>query len=56
AAIHIAAFMRWLGNYSWLKSVVLGTVVSAAAFLTFEVWFQVPLYKGAFDPLSFLGY
>jgi hypothetical protein len=56
AAIDIAAFMRWLGNYSWLKSVVLGTVVSAAAFLTFEVWFQVPLYKGAFDPLSFLGY
>jgi riboflavin transporter FmnP len=56
AAIYIAAFMRWLGNYSWLKSVVLGTVVSAAAFLTFEVWFQVPLYKGAFDPLSFLGY
>jgi hypothetical protein len=56
AAIYIAAFMRWLGNYSWLNSVVLGTVVSAAAFLTFEVWFQVPLYKGAFDPLSFLGY
>jgi hypothetical protein len=56
AAIYIAAFMRWLGHYSWLKSLVLGTVVSAAAFLTFEAWFQVPLYKGAFDPLSFLGY
>jgi len=24
--------------------------------VTFEVWFQVPLYKGAFNPLSFLGY
>jgi hypothetical protein len=56
AAIYIAGFMRWLGNYSWLKSVVLGTLVSAITFITFEVWFQVPLYKGAFDPLSFLGY
>jgi hypothetical protein len=35
---------------------VLGVAVSAVAFLTFEVWFQVPLYKGAFDPLRFLGY
>jgi hypothetical protein len=26
------------------------------AFVTFEVWFQVPLYKGAFNPLAFLGY
>jgi hypothetical protein len=30
--------------------------VSAVAFVMFEVWFQVPLYKGAFDPLAFLGY
>jgi len=56
AAIYIAGFMLWLGNYSWLKSVVLGVGVSAVSFLTFEVWFQVPLYKGAFDPLAFLGY
>jgi len=48
--------MIWLGKYNWLKSVVLGVAVSAVAFVTFEVWFQVPLYKGAFDPLSFLGY
>jgi hypothetical protein len=56
SAIYIAAFMLWLGNYSWLKSVLLGVAVSAAAFVTFEVWFQVPLYKGAFDALWFLGY
>lgn len=56
AAIYIAAFMRWLGRYPWWKSVVLGIAVSAVAFLTFEVWFQVPLYKGAFNPLGFLGY
>ena len=56
AAIYIAGFMIWLGKYSWLKGVLLGVGVSAVAFVTFEVWFKVPLYKGAFDPLSFLGY
>jgi hypothetical protein len=56
SAIYIAGFMLWLGSYSWLKSVVLGIAVSAVAFVTFEVWFQVPLYKGAFNPLAFLGY
>jgi hypothetical protein len=24
--------------------------------MMFEVWFKVPLYKGEFDLLSFLGY
>lgn len=56
AAIYIAGFMVWLGKYSWLKSVLLGISVSAVAFVTFEVWFQVPLFKGAFNPLGFLGY
>jgi hypothetical protein len=56
AALYIAGFMIWLGSYSWLKSVLLGVAVSAIAFLTFEVWFQVPLYKGIYNPLAFLGY
>jgi hypothetical protein len=56
AALYIAGFMAWLGNYGWLRSALLGVLVSAIAFMTFEVWFQVPLYKGAFDPLAFLGY
>lgn len=56
SAVYIATFMIWLGNYSWFKSIVLGVAVSVAGFMMFEVWFQVPLYKGVFDPLSFLGY
>ena len=56
SAIYIAGFMRRLGNYGWVRSVLVGVGVSAAAFATFEIWFQVPLYKGAFDPLAFLGY
>ena len=56
SALYIAGFMIWIGRYSWLRSIVIGTGVAALAFVTFEVWFQVPLYKGAFNPLSFLGY
>ena len=56
SAIYIAGFMLWLGKYNWLKSVLVGVSVSALAFITFEIWFQVPLYKGAFNPLAFLGY
>ena len=42
--------MKSLKNFPYLFG------VAAIAFLTFEVWFQVPLYKGAYDPLAFLGY
>jgi hypothetical protein len=56
SACYIAFFMIWLGRYSWLRGVLVGLFVSALAFITFEIWFQVPLYKGAFDPLAFLGY
>jgi len=57
SAVYITFFMIWLGHYSWLKSISLGVGVSVFAFLMFEIWFQVPLYKGSlFDPLSFLGY
>jgi hypothetical protein len=48
--------MRWLGKYSWVKSVAIGVIVSASIFAMFEIWFKVPLYKGAWDPLAFLGY
>ena len=30
--------------------------VNTIFFLMFEVWFKVPLYKGIYEPLSFLGY
>lgn len=56
AAIYIGGFMMWLGHYGWIRSVLVGVGVAALAFVTFEVWFQVPLYKGALDPLAFLGY
>jgi hypothetical protein len=48
--------MRFMGNYGWAKSVLLAVIVAAVSFMMFEVWFQVPLYKGTWNPLSFTGY
>lgn len=56
SAIYIALFMMILGKFSWIKSVIAGFVVNALFFLLFEVWFKVPLFKGEYNMLSFLGY
>jgi hypothetical protein len=56
SALFIAGFMAKLGHYSWAKSAAVGGVTAAIFFLMFEVWFKVPLFKGALNPLSFLGY
>lgn len=56
SAVYIAAFMRWLGDYALWKSIAAGLLVNVGFFFLFEVWFKVPLHKGTFDPLSFLGY
>jgi len=56
SAIYIALFMIVLGKYPPVKSVVLSVIVIAVFFMMFEVWFKVPLYKGMFEPLRFLGY
>ncbi len=57
SAVYITGFMVWLGNYSWLKSVTLGVATSVAVFMLFEVWFQVPLFKGGlYNPLAIFGY
>ena len=56
SAIYIAGFMIVLGKYPAWKASLIGFLVSAVCFMMFEVWFKVPLYKGTFAPLSFLGY
>jgi len=54
--LFIAAFMVWAGHYGWARSIGTSFAVAALAFLMFEVWFKVPLFKGTLDPLRFLGY
>lgn len=56
SALFITLFMIILGKYPPLKSVVVGVLVNALFFAMFEVWFKVPLFKGALNPLGFLGY
>jgi hypothetical protein len=56
SAIYIALFMRFMGKYSWLKSVVLAVIICVLFFFMFEVWFQVPLYKGNWDVTRWTGF
>lgn len=56
SAVYIALFMIILGKFSPIKSVITSLIVIALFFFMFEVWFRVPLFKGQFEPLSFLGY
>lgn len=54
--IYIALFMIVLGKFSKFKSAFISLAVVVLFFFMFEVWFKVPLFKGKFDPLAFLGY
>ena len=54
--VYIVGFMRWVGRYPWWKSALIGVAIVVAFFLMFEVWFQVPLYKGRWDLTSWTGY
>jgi Tripartite tricarboxylate transporter TctB family len=56
SAIYIALFMVILGKFSLFKSAFISLAVVVLFFFMFEVWFKVPLFKGKFDLLSFLGY
>jgi len=56
SAVYIAGFMIILGKFSRAKSIVTALVIAVLFFYMFEVWFKVPLAKGALDPLAFLGY
>lgn len=49
SVLFIIGFMRWLGKYSWLKSVAVAVGVSLFFFLMFEVGFKVPLPKGPLE-------
>ncbi len=56
SAVYIALFMVILGKFSAVKSVIAAVVINVVFFMMFEVWFKVPLFKGNWNPLGFLGY
>ena len=47
----IAAFMKWLGKYSWTLALGVAISVPLLAFVMFEKWFLVPLPKGPIEDL-----
>jgi hypothetical protein len=53
STLFIAFFMRRLGRYPWVATVLVAAGVSVAFFLLFEVWFKLPLPKGPLE--SWLG-
>ena len=51
SALFIAAFMRAMDRFSWLKTVVISIGVSAMLFWMFELQFLVPLPKGPLEAM-----
>lgn len=50
-AIFVSVFMVWLGGYRIATGTALGIAIAFALFLTFEIWFLVPLPKGPLEAL-----
>ena len=53
-ALYLAAYMRWIGRHRWITTVLVAIAIPVVTFLIFEVWFLVPLPKGALE--TRLGY
>jgi putative tricarboxylic transport membrane protein len=49
SALLIAGFMRWLGRYGWLMTIVISIALPILIYFTFEDWFLVPLPKGPLE-------
>ena len=50
----IGVFMKWLGKYGWGMVLAVSVGVPVLAYLTFEIWFLVPLPKGPVEELLHL--
>lgn len=55
AVLFVALFMRWLGKYPWWTVAAVSIGHSIVLFMIFEVWFLVPLPKGAVERLLGIG-
>ena len=47
----IAGFMRWIGRYGWVLTLVVSLGLQIVTYVTFEKWFLVPLPKGPIEDL-----
>ena len=51
SALLIAGFMRWIGGYGWLLTIAISIGLPVLTYVTFEMWFLVPLPKGPIEEL-----
>ena len=51
SALLIAGFMRWIGRYGWLLTLTISIALPVVTYITFEMWFLVPLPKGPLEDL-----
>lgn len=51
SAVLVAYCMVALGGFVWWRAVVAGIVSAGVIFVTFEIWFLVPLPKGPIETL-----
>ena len=51
SALLIAGFMRWIGHYGWLLILAISIGLPVITYVTFEMWFLVPLPKGPLEDL-----
>jgi putative tricarboxylic transport membrane protein len=54
SALYIGFYMKWVGRHSWFAVVMLSVAIPVITFLTFELWFLVPMPKGPLE--AWLGY
>lgn len=51
SALLIAGFMRWIGRYGWLLTAAISISLPIIVYITFEIWFLVPLPKGPLEDM-----
>jgi putative tricarboxylic transport membrane protein len=51
SALLIAGFMRWIGHYGWLLILAISIGLPVITYITFEMWFLVPLPKGPLEEM-----
>lgn len=51
SALLIGGFMRWIGRYGWPLILAISMGLPVITYVTFEMWFLVPLPKGPLEEL-----
>jgi hypothetical protein len=54
SALFMGFYMRWIGRYGWVPTVLMSVLFPVVTFLVFETWFLVPMPKGPLE--AWLGY